>query len=25
MYQEIKDVHQGKRAKITQNDFAKKI
>jgi len=25
MYQEIKDVHQGKRAKITQADFAKKI
>jgi len=25
MYQEIKDVHQGKRAKITQNDFDKKI
>jgi len=25
MYQEIKDVHQGKRAKITQDDFAKKI
>jgi 2-oxoglutarate ferredoxin oxidoreductase subunit beta len=25
MYQKIKDVHQGKRAKITQNDFAKKI
>lgn len=25
MYQEIKDVHQGKRATLTQNDFAKKI
>ena len=25
MYQEIKDVHQGKRAKITQADFTKKI
>jgi len=25
MYQEIKDIHQGKRAKITQNDFEKKI
>ncbi|MCK5110365.1 MAG: 2-oxoglutarate ferredoxin oxidoreductase subunit beta [Arcobacteraceae bacterium] len=25
MYQEIKDAHQGKRAKITQDDFAKKI
>ena len=25
MYQKIKDVHQGKRAKITQNDFDKKI
>jgi len=25
MYQEIKDVHQGKREKITQNDFDKKI
>ncbi|QFR49297.1 2-oxoglutarate ferredoxin oxidoreductase subunit beta [Sulfurimonas lithotrophica] len=25
MYQEIKDVHQGKRSKITQDDFAKKI
>jgi len=25
MYQDIKDVHQGKRAKITQDDFAKKI
>ncbi|MCW8839069.1 MAG: 2-oxoglutarate ferredoxin oxidoreductase subunit beta, partial [Thiovulaceae bacterium] len=25
MYQEIKDVHQGKRNKITQDDFAKKI
>jgi len=25
MYQKIKDVHQGKRAKITQNDFEKKI
>jgi len=25
MYQEIKDVHQGKRGKITQDDFAKKI
>jgi len=25
MYQEIKDVHQGKRAKITQDDFTKKI
>jgi len=25
MYQDIKDVHQGKRAKITQDDFEKKI
>ena len=25
MYEEIKAVHQGKRAKITQDDFAKKI
>jgi 2-oxoglutarate ferredoxin oxidoreductase subunit beta len=25
MYQDIKDVHQGKRAKITQDDFVKKI
>jgi 2-oxoglutarate ferredoxin oxidoreductase subunit beta len=25
MYQEIKDAHQGKRGKITQDDFAKKI
>ena len=25
MYQDIKDAHQGKRAKITQDDFAKKI
>jgi 2-oxoglutarate ferredoxin oxidoreductase subunit beta len=25
MYQEIKDVHQGKRGKITQDDFEKKI
>ncbi|MCK5293974.1 MAG: 2-oxoglutarate ferredoxin oxidoreductase subunit beta [Arcobacteraceae bacterium] len=25
MYQDIKDAHQGKRAKITQADFAKKI
>ena len=25
MYEDIKDVHQGKRAKITQDDFAKKI
>ncbi len=25
MYQEIKNVHQGKRAKITQDDFFKKI
>lgn len=25
MYQKIKDVHQGKRAKITQDDFDKKI
>ena len=25
MYQEIKDAHQGKRAKITQDDFSKKI
>ena len=25
MYQDVKDAHQGKRAKITQNDFAKKI
>ena len=25
MYQEVKDAHQGKRAKITQADFAKKI
>jgi 2-oxoglutarate ferredoxin oxidoreductase subunit beta len=25
MYQEIKDVHQGKRPTITQNDFEKKI
>jgi len=25
MYQEIRDAHQGKRAKITQDDFAKKI
>jgi 2-oxoglutarate ferredoxin oxidoreductase subunit beta len=25
MYKEIQDVHQGKRAKITQDDFAKKI
>ena len=25
MYQDIKDVHQGKRAKITQDDFTKKI
>lgn len=25
MYKEIQDVHQGKRAKITQNDFEKKI
>ncbi len=25
MYQEIKDVHQGKRSKITQDDFEKKI
>jgi 2-oxoglutarate ferredoxin oxidoreductase subunit beta len=25
MYEEIKKVHQGKRAKITQDDFAKKI
>jgi 2-oxoglutarate ferredoxin oxidoreductase subunit beta len=25
MYQDIKDVHQGKRARITQDDFAKKI
>jgi len=25
MYKEIQDVHQGKRAKITQNDFDKKI
>jgi len=25
MYQDIKDVHQGKRAKITQADFTKKI
>ena len=25
MYEDIKDAHQGKRAKITQDDFAKKI
>lgn len=25
MYQDIKDAHQGKRAKITQDDFEKKI
>jgi 2-oxoglutarate ferredoxin oxidoreductase subunit beta len=25
MYQEVKDAHQGKRGKITQNDFVKKI
>ncbi len=25
MYQDIKDAHQGKRAKITQDDFSKKI
>ena len=25
MYQEIKDVHQGKRATLTQDDFEKKI
>ena len=25
MYQDIKDVHQGKRSKITQDDFEKKI
>jgi 2-oxoglutarate ferredoxin oxidoreductase subunit beta len=25
MYEEIKAVHQGKRAKITQDDFEKKI
>jgi len=25
MYQDIKDAHQGKRGKITQDDFAKKI
>jgi 2-oxoglutarate ferredoxin oxidoreductase subunit beta len=25
MYKDIQDVHQGKRAKITQDDFAKKI
>ncbi len=25
MYQDIRDVHQGKRGKITQNDFVKKI
>ena len=25
MYQDIKDVHQGKRGKITQDDFVKKI
>jgi 2-oxoglutarate ferredoxin oxidoreductase subunit beta len=25
MYQDIKDIHQGKKAKITQDDFVKKI
>ncbi len=25
MYKEIQDIHQGKRAKLTQDDFAKKI
>jgi 2-oxoglutarate ferredoxin oxidoreductase subunit beta len=25
MYEEIKEIHQGKRKKLTQDDFAKKI